>query len=50
MSQERSAVDLNVPALYGLADWFVTGDHKKIGIMYLWFALFIIWQARIYEL
>lgn len=22
-------------------DWFVTGDHKKIGIMYLWFALFM---------
>ena len=24
----------------GLLDWLTTGDHKKIGIMYLWFALF----------
>ena len=24
----------------GLLDWLTTADHKKIGIMYLWFALF----------
>lgn len=24
-----------------LVDWLTTGDHKKIGIMYLWFALFM---------
>jgi len=41
MSQASAAYERKGPSFYGLVDWFVTGDHKKIGIMYLWFALFM---------
>lgn len=31
----------NSSTLVKILDWFITGDHKKIGIMYLWFGLFM---------
>ncbi|HLA39843.1 MAG TPA: cytochrome c oxidase subunit I [Candidatus Glassbacteria bacterium] len=39
MSQAIAEEKSRGQRLYGLLDWLVTGDHKKIGIMYLWFSL-----------
>jgi len=32
--------DYKKSKLDSIKDWLTTTDHKKIGIMYLWFALF----------
>ena len=39
MSEAAAAATAYKSSWLNKLDWFVTGDHKKIGIMYLWFAI-----------
>ncbi len=38
-SEERPAPEPKRPFISRVVDWLSTGDHKKIGIMYLWLSL-----------